>query len=65
MRAIKEDLVWPREWEFPFKLERVLKQWIQNCSSDFPHVSLGYLTPEKLEQKHQNPISALQLSTLD
>ena len=53
MRTIKEDLVWPREWDFPFELERALKQWIQNYNTDYPHSSLGYLTPEQFEQKHQ------------
>ena len=53
MRTIKEDLVWPREWDFPFELERALKQWIHNYNTDYPHSSLGYLTPEQFEQKHQ------------
>jgi transposase InsO family protein len=53
MRTIKEDLVWPHEWDFPFELERALKQWIQNYNTDFPHSSLGYLPPEQFEQKHQ------------
>jgi len=53
MRTIKEDLVWPREWDIPFELERALKQWIQNYNQDYPHSSLGYLTPEQFEQKHQ------------
>lgn len=56
MRTIKEDLVWPREWDFPFELERALKQWIHNYNTDYPHSSLGYLTPEQFEQKHQPKI---------
>ncbi len=56
LRTLKEDLVWPREWDFPFELERALKQWIQNYNHDYPHSSLGYLTPEQFEQKHQPKI---------
>lgn len=53
MRTLKEDLVWPREWDFPFELERALNQWIHNYNTDYPHSAIGYLTPEQFEQKHQ------------
>lgn len=52
-RTLKEDLVWPHEWDLPFELERALKLWIQNYNEDFPHSSLNYLTPTQFEQKHQ------------
>ncbi len=58
MRTIKEDLACPREWDFPFELERALKLWIHNYNTDYPHSSLGYLIPEQFEQKHQRIISS-------
>jgi len=53
LRTLKEDLIWPREWEFPFELERALKQWIKDYNEDYPHSSLNYLTPVEFEEKHQ------------
>lgn len=53
LRTLKEDLIWPHEWDFPFELEAALKRWIQNYNEDFPHSTLGYLTPVQFEQKHQ------------
>jgi transposase InsO family protein len=45
IRTIKEDLVWPYDWENPFIFEEALKSWIDHYNTDFPHQSLKYKTP--------------------
>ena len=45
MRTIKEDLVWPREWESFNELKEALGKWIHEYNEDYPHSSLGYDTP--------------------
>ena len=47
MRTIKEDLVWVREWDSSFAFERAFKNWVEAYNSDFPHMSLGYQTPQQ------------------
>ena len=45
IRTLKEDLVWPYDWEHPFHFQRALKRWIDNYNHDFPHQALNYHTP--------------------
>ena len=45
MRTIKEDLVWPYDWDNPFKFEIEFKKWILSYNTDFPHQALNYQTP--------------------
>lgn len=45
MRTIKEDLVWPNDWENPFDFEGAFSAWINTYNTDFPHQSLSHLTP--------------------
>lgn len=52
MRTIKEDAVWPFEWDNPFQFSSHLKQWINNYNTDFPHQALGNLTPLQFYEKH-------------
>ncbi len=47
MRTIKEDIVWPYDWENPFEFGVALSKWINDYNSDFPHQSLGNMTPEE------------------
>lgn len=47
MRTIKEDLVWPREWRSSFDFERAFKNWGEDYNTDFPHMALGYKTPQQ------------------
>lgn len=51
MRTIKEDIVWPFEWDSPFDFEISLAKWIDDYNSDFPHQSLGNLTPRQFYEK--------------
>lgn len=52
IRTLKEDLVWPREWTSYQQLENALKRWVKDYNEDFPHSSIGYITPAQYEQKH-------------
>jgi putative transposase len=45
MRTLKEDLVWPYDWQSPFEFEAALSAWVLNYNFDFPHQSLKYRTP--------------------
>ena len=47
MRTIKEDLVWTREWQSPFEFEKAFKKWVDLYNTDFPHMALGYQTPQQ------------------
>ena len=50
IRTIKEDLVWPNEWESIHQLRDRLTEWIRDYNNDYPHSSLGYMTPYEYEQ---------------
>lgn len=59
MCTIKEDLVWPYDWDNPFEFEVALNQWIVRYNTDFPHQSLNNMTPEqffKEQQKQPEPV---------
>lgn len=51
MRTIKEDIVWPFEWDSPFEFEVSLHKWIDDYNTDFPHQSLCNLTPRQFYEK--------------
>jgi transposase InsO family protein len=59
MRTIKEDLVWTKEWDDPFKFIEALKKWVEDYNADFPHQSLNYLTPEQCMERFKNKEVAL------
>ncbi|MBU0651228.1 IS3 family transposase [bacterium] len=52
IRTLKEDLVWPREWETFPQLEDALSSWIKNYNNDYPHSTLGYMTPCEFEKNY-------------
>lgn len=45
MRTIKEDLVWPKDWDNPFEFEKAFADWVVKYNNDFPHQALAYSTP--------------------
>jgi transposase InsO family protein len=47
IRTIKEDIVWPYDWDNPFDFELALAQWIDKYNGDFPHQSLNNQTPRQ------------------
>lgn len=54
MRTIKEDIVWPYEWDNPFNFEVALNKWINSYNTDFPHQSLDNLTPRQCYENFIN-----------
>ena len=54
MRTIKEDIVWPYDWDNPFDFEVRLAKWIHDYNYDYPHQSLKNLTPAQFYEKHQS-----------
>ena len=50
IRTIKEDLVWIKEFDSVAKFEAALKQWQKAYNEDYPHSSLGYMTPYEYER---------------
>jgi putative transposase len=62
MRTIKEDIVWPYDWDNPFDFETRLSKWIYDYNNDYPHQSLGNLTPRQHYEKYisNEPINNLK-----
>jgi transposase InsO family protein len=56
MRTIKEDLVWPNDFESPFDLQPALDEWVNDYNTDFPQSSIGYKTPCEFEQMELSKI---------
>jgi len=54
MRTIKEDIVWPYDWDNPFEFEIRLAKWIHDYNNDYPHQSLKNLTPAQFYEKCQS-----------
>ncbi|MCF7895234.1 MAG: IS3 family transposase, partial [Candidatus Omnitrophica bacterium] len=54
MRTIKEDIVWPYDWDNPFEFEVKLNRWINDYNTDYPHQSLNNLTPRQCYEKSIN-----------
>jgi len=52
IRTIKEDLVWPNDFQTPFELQAALDNWIINYNTDYPHSSLSYKTPCEFEEMY-------------
>jgi len=50
MRTIKEDLVWPREFDSFASFQMALSDWIRAYNEDYPHSSIGYMTPYEYER---------------
>jgi transposase InsO family protein len=54
MRTIKEDIVWPYEWDNPFDFEVALHKWVGAYNTDYPHQSLNNLTPSQFHNSCAN-----------
>ena len=46
-RTMKEDLVWPNEWDLPFQFSHDFHRWVHDYNTDYPHQSLRYKTPSQ------------------
>lgn len=47
IRRIKENLMWPNDWENPFDFADSLDRYIKDYNTDHPHQALKYMTPEQ------------------
>ncbi len=54
MRTIKEDIVWPYDWDNPFNFEVALNKWIHAYNTDYPHQALNNMTPSQFYEKFIN-----------
>ena len=52
-RTLKEDLIWLQDWLSVEQLRSSLTYWFHNYNEDFPHSTLGYLTPCQFEYQHR------------
>lgn len=52
MRTIKEDIVWPYDWDNPFEFHVSLNKWINDYNNDFPHQALNNMTPNQFFNNH-------------
>jgi putative transposase len=50
IRTIKEDLIWPNDFQTPFELQADLDSWVVDYNTDYPHSSLNYKTPCEYEE---------------
>ena len=50
IRALKEDLVWPRVFDSVTDFEKALNVWQKEYNEDYPLSSPGYMTPYEYER---------------
>jgi transposase InsO family protein len=50
IRRIKENLVWPNDWENPFDFADAAVKFIMDYNTDFPHQALKYMTPSQFNE---------------
>ncbi len=50
IRTIKEDAIWPNDFDSYMEAEWTLEQGILEYNTENPHSALGYLTPAEFEQ---------------
>jgi len=48
IRTIKEDLIWPNDFQTPFELQAELDSWVVDYNTDYPHSSLNYKPPANM-----------------
>ena len=52
IRTIKEDLVWIYDWDNPIEFRQAFKDWVERYNTDFPHMALGWKTPQQVENQY-------------
>ena len=57
IRTIKEDLIWPNDFETPFELQAALDDWVMDYNTDFPHSTFNYKTPCEFEGLYYEKLS--------
>jgi transposase InsO family protein len=62
MRTLKEELVWVNEWRSPTAFCKALDDWIEYYNCSYLHSTLGYRSPEAVEQELLNPRIPLKVA---
>jgi len=62
IRTMKEDLIWPNDFQTPFELQTALDKWVQDYNTDYPHSSLNYKTPSEFEKIYYKNLSNFLLA---
>ena len=52
IRTIKEEIIWPYEYETIEEAREAVKRFVEAYNKDYPHSSLGYLSPLEVEEKY-------------
>lgn len=50
IRRLKENLMWPNDWENPFDFSDALDRWVVDYNTDYPHQALKYMTPAQFNE---------------
>lgn len=59
IRTTKEGCVWLNEWHSFEQLKASLERFFNQYNQEFPHSSIGHLTPTDYESKHNREINSL------
>jgi transposase InsO family protein len=52
MRTLKEELLWLQEWHDPYEVSGALADWIGRYNESYLHSTLGYKTPNAMEETY-------------
>lgn len=52
IRTMKEELIWLREWRDAYELSKELDIWIEKYNTTWLHSTLGYRTPNRVEETY-------------
>lgn len=56
MRTLKEEIVWPHEWDNPMAFMKKLDDWIEFYNNKYLHSALNYQSPINFENKNRQNI---------
>lgn len=63
IRTLKEGCVWLRDWYSFEQLKTALNHWFNQYNGDYPHSSIGYLTPTDYESNYNRENTPLLSQT--
>jgi putative transposase len=60
MRTLKEEIVWPYDWQIPQEFEAAFAAEVVRYNTDYPHSAIGYLTPQQCEDISKSRTTHIQ-----